>query len=140
VIEHRREIVLDEVGVGVGQKAVEHVDRVLGHGLAQGDAFLEMGDEELPTALGREPRTDDGGAAAVGVGLEHGGAIDRSAGGAAGIAQAAPVGGDRAQVDRQNRAGPARGVVRRRHRSDSSGPRASPRAHERAGRARSGRP
>ena len=70
-----------------------------------------MGDEELPAAFGREPRPDDRGAGAVGVGLEHGGAVDRPAGRAAGIAQAAPVGGDGAEVDREDRAGPARRVV-----------------------------
>ena len=78
---------------------------------AQRDALLEMGDEELPAAFGGEPRADDGGARAVGIGLEHGGAIDRAAGGAPGVAQAAPVGGDGAKVDRQDCAGPARGVV-----------------------------
>ena len=111
MVEHRREVVLDEVGLGAGQQAVQHVDRVLGQRAAQRDAFLEMGDEELPAALGREPRPDDRGAGAVGVGLEHGGAIDRPAAGAAGIAQAAPVGGDGAEVDREDRAGPARRVV-----------------------------
>ena len=69
-----------------------------------------MGDEELPAALGREPRPDDRGAGAVGVGLQHGGAVDRPAGGAAGIAQPAPVGGDGAR-DRSVRIAPARRVA-----------------------------
>ena len=58
-----------------------------------------------------EPRPDDRGAGAVGVGLEHGGAVDRLAVGAAGVAQPAPVGGDGGEVDREDRAGPARRVV-----------------------------
>jgi hypothetical protein len=30
MVEHRRQAVLDEVGLGAGQQAVQHVDRVLG--------------------------------------------------------------------------------------------------------------
>ena len=76
--------------------------------------FVDMGDKELPAALRRQPWPDDREARAVGVRLEDGSAIDRPAVGTAGVAQAAPVGGDRAKIDRQDRTGPARGVVGRR--------------------------
>ena len=129
MVEHRRQPVLDEVGLGAGQQAVQHVDR---------RAPARRARSAMPSSIWAtkkcrqpsrgEPRPDDRRAGAVGVGLEHRGAVDRPAGGAAGIAQAAPVGGDGAKVDRQDRAGPARRRVvvggwghRRRPRSSDAG-------------------
>ena len=117
VVEHRREAVFDEIALGAGEETIEHVDRMRGQHLAQGDAFVDVGNEEMAATFRRESWPDDGGARAVGVGLEHGGTVDGSAIGPAGIAQAAPVGRDGAEVDGQDRAGPAGRVVgRRRHR------------------------
>ena len=111
MIEHRRQAVLDEVGLGAGKQAVQHVDRMLGQNAAQRDALVDMGDEELPAAFRCQARPDDGGAGAIGIGLEHGGTVDRAAGGPPRIAQAAPVGGDGAEIDREDGASPARALV-----------------------------
>ena len=84
---------------------------MLGQHAPQLDGLVDMGHEELPAALGRESRSHDREPGAIGIGLEHGGAIDGTAAGAAGVAQAAPVGGNGTEIDRQDRAGPARRVV-----------------------------
>ena len=53
MVEHRRQPVLDEVALGAGQQAVQDIDRVLGQHGAKRNAFVDMGDEELPAAFGR---------------------------------------------------------------------------------------
>ncbi len=111
MVEDRDEPVLDEVGLGAGQQSVQHVDRRLGQDAAERDALVDMGHEEVPAALGRQPGAHHGGTGAVGIGLQDGGAVDRPAGRTAGIAQPAPVGRDCAQVDGKDRAGPSGRVV-----------------------------
>ena len=111
VIEHRREAVLHEIALGAGEQPVQHIDRRFRQHAAKRDSFVDMGHEELTAALGRQPGTHHGRPGAVGIGLQDGGAIDRPAGRAAGVAQPSPVGRDRAQVDRKDRAGPSRRVV-----------------------------
>src|SRR5437899_8416513 len=90
MVQHRRQPMLDEVGLGAGEQAVQHVDRMLGQNLAERDALVDMSDEELPAAVRRQTRPDGGRTGAVGVGLEYRGAVDRLARGAPGIAQATP--------------------------------------------------
>ena len=111
VIEHGNEAVLHEIAFGAGKQAVQHVDRQLGQHAAECYAFVDMRHEELPAAFGRQQGTDHGRPHAVGIGLQNGGAVDRPAGGATGIAQPAPIGGNRAQVDGKDRAGAARRVM-----------------------------
>ena len=53
MVEHRRQAVLDEVALGAGKQAVQHVDRVVGQDAAQRDGLVDVGDEELPAALRR---------------------------------------------------------------------------------------
>ena len=111
VIEHRDEAVLDEVGLGAGKEPVQDIDRRLGQNAAERNSLVDMGHEEVAAALGRQPGADHGGAGAVCIRLEHGRAIDLAAGGTPGVAQPAPVGRDRAEVDGKDRAGPLGRVV-----------------------------
>jgi hypothetical protein len=80
---------------------VQHVDVGVAQDRAQRDRLARLGDEEAAAAFARKPAGDGREAQPVGIGLDDGGAF-----GAAGpVAQQPPVGGDRVEIDRQDRAG-----------------------------------
>lgn len=111
MVEHRRQSVLDEIGFCPGEQAVQDVDRMLRQHAAQRNALVDMGDEELPAAFGGQAWPHNGSATAIGIGLEHAGTVDRPALSTPSIAQAAPVGGNRAHVDGEDRTSSARVLV-----------------------------
>ena len=83
--------------LGGGRVAAEDVDGGVGaEGLAEFGAFAGQGDEEAARAGAGQRRGDPGGAAAIGVGLDHGGGLDL--GSSEGV-EGAPVGGDGVQID-----------------------------------------
>ena len=87
------------------QQAVEHIDRRLGRDRAHAPRLGQIGDEEGLAAGLAERGRDLLDAAAIGVGLDHGGAFRRH--GAA--AERAPVGVDGGEIDGEDAAGLGRG-------------------------------
>ena len=100
VVEHRDQAVLDEIGGGAGQRAVEDGDLAARRECARSAiALVERRDEEQPAAGAARAGATGAGAEAVGVGLDDGGARAP--------ARAAPRSSrqfvdDRAEVDLEN--------------------------------------
>ena len=109
MVEDRNQPVGHEIALGARQEAVQHVDGRLRQHAPQGDALVYLRHEEMTTAFRRQPGADQGRPGAIGIGLQDRGAVDRAARRAAGIAQTAPVGGNRTKVDREDCPGPSRG-------------------------------
>ena len=106
-----------KAGAVPGMHPVEHVDVGVGRDRAQPSALGEVGDEEGRAAGLDELAGDRLEAAAVGVGLDHGGALDRDRH----AGELLPVGLNGAQVDGQHAAGLARRAGRRRGAGAGSG-------------------
>ena len=104
-VEAGREPVTGEQPRRTRQQAVQHEYPGFGQPFAQGDAFLGMGDEKDGAAFGGKAPGDRGGAEAVAVGLDDGGAVPSRPGAAHPVPQQAPVGGERIQVDGQHARG-----------------------------------
>ena len=112
--DHRVEVVADVGGRGPGQDAVEHVDRGARRHAAQAPPLRQVPDEERLAARAHERGRHRLEAAAIGVRLDHGGAL----GGRRAVGQLAPVGDDRVEVDRQDAAGLRLGGLGRLRRPD----------------------
>jgi hypothetical protein len=125
-VERGPDLMAPEVPCRPGGQTIEDVDRGLRQSRPQLDRLAKLGREEDPCAGPRERRGDQAHPQAIGVGLDHGGAVHP----AQLLLQAPVVGLDRVQVDGQDGVGPRRrrartaGGVRKRHRSagDRPGP------------------
>ena len=109
-VDDRAQIGILEGSRGMGRQPVEHIDDGIARERPHAAALGDVGHEEgLAAGLG-EPGGDRLEAAPIGVGLDHGCALDRH--GAAG--KHAPIGFDGGEVDGQETAGGCRIVTGRR--------------------------
>ena len=100
-VDHRARVEFDERRAAARRETVEHIDDRLGRDRTHASRFGEIGDEKgLAAGLG-ELRRDRFEPAAIGVGLDHGGAID----GDDPARQRAPIDLDRREIDRERAAG-----------------------------------
>ncbi len=101
-VDHRAGVDLGVSPGGARHDAVEHVDRrALRHDRPDAACLGEMGDEKGGAAGLGEMRGHRFDAAAIGVGLDHGGAVGRDHA----LRQRLPVLGDGGKIDRQYAAG-----------------------------------
>ena len=98
--DHRPHVDVGVGGSGARQQTVEHIDRRLRRRAAHLGGLGEIGDEEGLAAGARQPGGHLLDAAAVAVGLDHGGAFRRHDA----VGQRAPIGFDGREIDGQDAA------------------------------------
>ena len=95
IADHRPAVEFGEGVAAVLKEAVEHIEFGRRQRLARGARFIQGGDEKRLAAGGRQRPRHRFDAAAIGVGLDHGGAFGRHRG----LLELAPVGDDGVEID-----------------------------------------